>query len=122
MNKKGILVKDSKILLLGFTFKEDCPDIRNTKVIDIYSTLHEYTSDITVYDAWANSAKVAHEYGISILTAGLDNLVGQFDAVVLCVGHKEFRHMNIRGFLRSDMGVVYDVKAVLSKDIIDGRL
>lgn len=122
MNKKGILVKDSKILLLGFTFKEDCPDIRNTKVIDIYSTLHEYTSDITVYDAWANSAKVAHEYGISILTAGLDNLVGQFDAVVLCVGHKEFRHMNIRDFLRSDMGVVYDVKAVLSKDIIDGRL
>ena len=84
--------------------------------------VNEYTSDITVYDAWANSAKVAHEYGISILTAGLDNLVGQFDAVVLCVGHKEFRHMNIRGFLRSDMGVVYDVKAVLSKDIIDGRL
>lgn len=122
MNMKGILVKDSKILLLGFTFKEDCPDIRNTKVIDIYSTLHEYTPNITIYDSWANPEKVTHEYGVSIITTGLNDMVGQFDAVILCVGHKEFQHMNIRDFLRPDIGVVYDVKAVLSKDMIDGRL
>ena len=122
MNKKGLLIKDSKILLLGFTFKEDCPDIRNTKVIDIYSTLHEYTPNITIYDAWVNSDKVLHEYGISILTTGINDLFGQFDTVVLCVGHKEFQHMNIRGFLRSNAGIVYDIKGVLSKNVIDGRL
>lgn len=122
MNKKGILIKDSRILLLGFTFKEDCPDIRNTKVIDIYSTLHEYTDNIAVYDPWANSDKVKHEYDLPIVTNGLNNLIGGFDVVVLCVGHKEFKKMNIRDFLRSENGVVYDVKSILSKDIIDGRL
>ena len=122
MNKKGILIKDSRILLLGFTFKEDSPDIRNTKVIDIYSTLHEYTDNIAVYDPWANSDKVKHEYDLPIVTNGLNNLIGGFDVVVLCVGHKEFKKMNIRDFLRSENGVVYDVKSILSKDIIDGRL
>ena len=122
MNKKGILIIDSRILLLGFTFKEDCPDIRNTKVIDIYSTLHEYTDNITVYDPWADSDKVKHEYDLSIVTDGLNNLIEGFDVVVLCVGHKDFKKMNIRDFLRSENGVVYDVKSILSKDIIDGRL
>lgn len=122
MNKKGILIIDSRILLLGFTFKEDCPDIRNTKVIDIYSTLHEYTDNITVYDPWADSDKVKYEYDLSIVTDGLNNLIEGFDVVVLCVGHKDFKKMNIRDFLRSENGVVYDVKSILSKDIIDGRL
>ena len=122
MNKKGILIIDSRILLLGFTFKEDCPDIRNTKVIDIYSTLHEYTDNITVYDPWAESDKVKHEYDLSIVTDGLNNLIEGCDVVVLCVGHKDFKKMNIRDFLRSENGVVYDVKSILSKDIIDGRL
>ena len=62
MNKKGVLVKDARILLLGITFKENCPDIRNTKIVDIYSTLREYTSNITVYDPWADKAHVEHEY------------------------------------------------------------
>ena len=66
MNKKGVIVKDAKILLLGFTFKENCPDVRNTKIVDIYTTLQEYTNNITVYDPWANSAIVKHEYGIDI--------------------------------------------------------
>ena len=68
MNKKGILVKDAKILILGITFKENCPDIRNTKVVDIYHTLSEYTHNIDVYDPWANAERVEHEYGISIKT------------------------------------------------------
>ena len=122
MNKKGVLVKDSNILLLGFTFKEDCPDIRNTKVIDIYTTLHEYTSNITVYDPWADSNKVKHEYGIDIMTDDINVLKGKFDTVILCVAHKNFRYINIRDFLRLDDGVVYDVKSVLDRKYIDGRL
>ena len=66
MNKKGVMVKDSKILILGVTFKENCPDIRNTKVVDIYNTLKEYTDNITVYDPWANPDKVKEEYGIDV--------------------------------------------------------
>ena len=67
MNKRGVLVKDSKILLLGITFKENCPDVRNTKIVDIYSTLKEYTSDIVVYDPWVNKEVVKKEYGIDII-------------------------------------------------------
>ena len=68
MNKKGVLVKDARILILGITFKENCPDVRNTKIVDIYQTLEEYTQSITVYDPWANPEKVKSEYGINIVT------------------------------------------------------
>ncbi|MBQ3629734.1 MAG: nucleotide sugar dehydrogenase [Prevotella sp.] len=118
MNKKGVIVKDSKILILGITFKENCPDIRNTKVVDIYHTLKEYTDDITVYDPWANCDHVMHEYGI-----GITNTMPKrkFDAVILAVAHKEFIEMDIKSFV-SPNGVVYDVKGILPRDIIDGRL
>ena len=76
MNKKGILVKNSNILLLGITFKENCPDIRNTKIVDIYSTLQEYTSNIVVYDPWANIDRVKHVYGIKLETQNIDTLKG----------------------------------------------
>ncbi|WP_101542552.1 nucleotide sugar dehydrogenase [Bacteroides cutis] len=122
MNKKGILVKDSKILLLGITFKENCPDIRNTKIVDIYSTLQEYTSDIVVYDPWANADKVKHEYGIELTTQDINELKGKFDAVILGVAHNEFKSVNIRDFLSTSNGVVYDVKGILDKTVIDGRL
>lgn len=123
MNKKGLLVKDSKILLIGFTFKENCPDIRNTKVIDIYHTLSEYTHNITVYDPWADSASVKKEYGIDIAEINYDNLKGQYDAVVLCVAHEVFLGWNVREFLTDKKtGVVYDVKGVLDRSQIDGRL
>ena len=122
MNMKGLIVKDANILLLGFTFKENCPDVRNTKVIDIYSTLCEYTSNITVYDSWADPQKVKSEYGLDIVVDGLNYLKNKFDAVVLCVAHSEYAHLNIRDFLWTDNGVIYDVKSVLDKDMIDGRL
>lgn len=123
MNKKGLLVKDSKILLLGFTFKEDCPDIRNTKVIDIYYTLSKYTHNITVYDPWANADTVKKEYGIDIAIINYDNLKGQYDAVVLCVAHEVFLEWDVREFLTDKKtGVVYDVKGVLDRSQIDGRL
>ena len=122
MNKKGILVKDAKILLLGITFKENCPDIRNTKIVDIYSTLNEYTSNITVYDPWANAQKVEHEYRIKIIPVDMEILKGQFDAVILGVGHNEFKSLNLRDFLAIENGVIYDVKGILPKEMVDGRL
>ena len=118
MNKKGILVKDAKILILGITFKENCPDIRNTKVVDIYHTLSEYTNNIDVYDPWANAERVEHEYGISIKTQLPDE---KYDAVILAVAHNEFRDLDFSA-VRAANSVVYDVKGVLSRDIIDARL
>lgn len=115
MNKKGVLVKDSNILLLGITFKENCPDIRNTKVVDIYSTLLEYTKNISVYDPWANAEKVYEEYGIRMI----DNI--NDDAIILAVGHNEFKTIDIKA-LGNDISVVFDVKCFLDRAIVDGRL
>ena len=118
MNKKGVLVKDAKILLLGITFKENCPDIRNTKVVDIYNTLAEYTNNVTVYDPWANAASVKHEYGIDIIT----ELSGEkYNAVVLAVAHNEFKELDVTSLVQ-DNSVIYDVKGVLPREIVDGRL
>lgn len=122
MNKKGVLVKDSQILILGFTFKENCPDVRNTKVIDIYHTLEEYTKNIIVYDPWANTNRVKHGYGVELVSRSLETMKGQYDAVVLAVAHKEFASLDIRSFLKDENGVVYDVKGVLNREVIDGRL
>ena len=121
MNKKGLLVKDAHILILGVTFKENCPDIRNTKVVDIRSSLHEYTDNITVYDPWANVEAVKKEYGIDIISSGLDTLKGRFDAVILAVAHNEFAHYDVRSLLKEG-GVVYDVKGSLDRRMVDGRL
>ena len=123
MNKKGILVKDSKILILGITFKENCPDIRNTKVVDIYHTLQEYTHNIVVFDPWADTERVNKEYKISLSADSLNELKGKFDAVILAVAHNQFKECNVREFLsEADKGVVYDVKGILDRNIIDGRL
>ena len=118
MNKKGVMVKDSKILILGVTFKENCPDIRNTKVIDIYHTLKEYTDNITIFDPWAKPEKVKEEYDVEITNTLNDN---NFDAVILAVSHKEFLKLDIKSLVKNG-GVVYDVKGFLDRDIIDGRL
>lgn len=119
MNKKGVLVKDANILLLGITFKENCPDIRNTKIVDIYTTLSEYTNNITIYDPWADKAEVQHEYQIEISNT-LDT-TKKYDAIILGVAHKEFLEIDIPSLLNEN-GVVYDVKGILDRNIIDGRL
>ena len=119
MNKKGVMVKDSKILILGITFKENCPDIRNTKVVDIYHTLLEYTPNITIYDPWANKEHVIHEYNIDIVN-NISNKE-KYDTVILAVAHKEFQTLDIRTLVKGN-GVVYDVKGILPRDIVDGRL
>lgn len=119
MNKKGVMVKDADILILGITFKENCPDIRNTKVVDIYHTLQEYTNNITIYDPWTNSAAVKKEYCIDVVK---ELPIGKrFDAVILGVAHKEFLELDVKSLVK-ECGVIYDVKGVLSRDCIDGRL
>lgn len=118
MNKKGVPVKDADILILGFTFKDNCPDIRNTKIIDIYHTLFEYTHNITIYDPMADIDKVRREYGMDIVG---DMPVGKYDTVVLGVAHDLFKHLDVKSLLK-DNGVIYDVKGVLPRDIVDGRL
>ena len=118
MNKKGVMVKDAKILILGITFKENCPDIRNTKVVDIYHTLQEYTGNITVCDPWAASDRVEKEYGINVVS---EVPADRFDAVILAVAHKEFMDLDVRSLVREG-GVVYDVKGVLDREKVDARL
>lgn len=118
MLKKGIQVLDSNILIIGFTFKENCPDVRNTKVIDIYKALKEYHLNIVVYDPWANPDIVKHEYGISIINELPSN---KFDAAISAVAHKEFENLNVTNLLNENH-VVFDVKGTLNRDIIDGRL
>lgn len=121
MNLKGVKVKDSRILILGITFKENCPDIRNTKIVDIYHTLAEYSSDITIYDPWANADAVRHEYGIDIANTLPEG--NNYDAVILAVAHNQFKDLDIRGLLADNVnGVVYDVKGILPREIIDDRL
>lgn len=118
MNKKGILIKDANILVLGITFKENCPDIRNTKIVDIYHTLREYTSNIDIYDPWANVEKVKSEYGIDIMS----NLPKKkYEAIILAVAHEQFKDIDFSD-LKKDLSVIYDVKGILPRNIIDGRL
>lgn len=118
MNKKGVIVKDAKILLMGVTFKENCPDVRNTKIVDIYTTLQEYTNNITVYDPWANADVVKHEYGIDITT---ELPTEKFDAIIMGVAHKQFLELDMKSLVKEG-GVIYDVKGLLPRDIVDGRL
>lgn len=118
MNKKGGMVKDAKILLMGVTFKENCPDVRNTKIVDIYTTLQEYTNNVTVYDPWANADVVKHEYGIDITT---ELPIEKFDAVIMGVAHKQFLSLDVKSLVKEG-GVIYDVKGLLPRDIVDGRL
>lgn len=117
MLKKGIYVLNSNILILGFTFKENCPDVRNTKVIDIYRALKEYDLNITVYDPWANPAIARREYGIEITN---ELPAAQFDATILAVAHNEFKTLDVRRFGKP-ASVVYDVKWLLGNNC-DGKL
>ena len=118
MLKKGIQVLNSNILILGFTFKENCPDVRNTKVIDIYNALKEYNLNITVYDPWASQEIVKREYEIEVINTLPQN---KYEAVVLAVAHQKFDGLDIKYYLK-DLSVVYDVKGFLPEMLIDGRL
>ena len=118
MLKKGIQVLQSHILILGFTFKENCPDVRNTRVIDIYHTLSQYNLQLTVSDPWADVRRVKEEYDIELHN---DIPAGPYDAVILAVSHAQFEKLDISSLLKPQ-SVVYDVKAVLDRGHVDGRL
>jgi UDP-N-acetyl-D-galactosamine dehydrogenase len=117
MIKKGINVNNASVLLLGITFKENCPDVRNTKIVDVIHSLEEYGMKVTTFDPWADPKEVQHEYGISCVKNIPEE---QFDAVVLGVAHKEFLDLNYAD-LQKETSVLYDVKGIL-KENIDGRL
>ena len=117
MIKKGITINGAKLLMLGITFKENCPDVRNTKIVDVISALEDYGIKITIYDPWANPAEVMHEYKLET-TKELPT--GKFDGVVLGVAHKVFLQMDIAK-LRNENSVLYDVKGILTENV-DGKL
>jgi UDP-N-acetyl-D-galactosamine dehydrogenase len=117
MIKKGIAVKGAHLLMLGITFKENCPDVRNTKIVDVITGLADYGIQVTIYDTWANSAEVKHEYGLET-TATLPNQ--KFDAVVLGVAHETFSKLDLTLFQKEN-SILYDVKGFLSGKI-DGKL
>ena len=119
MMRKDLKVIDSKVLILGFTFKEDCPDVRNTRVIDIYNELKSFDMDVCVYDPWADAAEVKHEYGIDVISGDSKPNLSEYSAIILAVGHQEFKTWDIR---KSDSQVVFDVKSVLRKELVDSRL
>ncbi|MGV9004882.1 nucleotide sugar dehydrogenase [Flavobacterium sp.] len=117
MIKKGIKVNGSKILMLGIAFKENCPDVRNTKVVDVVKALSDYETEIIIYDPWANPEEVKHEYGLDTVS---ELPKDKYDAVVLAVSHKEFSFLDFDK-LKKENGIVFDVKGVLNEKA-DARL
>jgi len=117
MVKKGINVKGASTLILGITFKENCPDIRNTKAIDVYNELINYNVNAQVYDPWASTEEVKKNFGIDLI----DKIEQKYDAIVLAVAHNEFKEINLIK-ISSDPSVIYDVKAFLEKEMVDARL
>lgn len=120
MIQKGICIKGANILVLGITFKENCPDVRNTKVVDVIRSLEEYGTAVTVHDPWANPEEVVHEYNIESIKelSAISN--NKYDAVILSVSHNDFLDLDINSLLNGN-GIVYDVKGIL-KEKADSRL
>ncbi len=118
MLKKGVQVLNSTILILGFTFKENCPDIRNTKVVDIYNALKEYNLNVIVYDPWASANLVKTIYGIELIN---DLPTKKVDAAILAVAHDVFKSLDIKSLVKEE-SVIFDVKGILDRSIVDGRL
>ena len=119
MINKDIKIKKSNILILGFTFKENCPDIRNTRVIDIIKELDSYDLSLTVVDPWVNIEEFKIESKIEIFNQIPDH--SKYDAIIICVSHKEFFKLNFNEYL-NNKSVIYDVKGILDKKLTDGRL
>lgn len=117
MIKKGITINGADLLMMGITFKENCPDVRNTKIVDVIAALKDYGINITIFDPWANPEEVMHEYQL-VTTKKMDSQ--KYDAIVLGVAHKEYLDMDLKPHLKNN-AIIYDVKGIL-KTNIDGRL
>lgn len=122
MIKKGQKILNSNALILGITFKENCPDIRNTKVVDVISELKEFGCNVDIYDPWANPEEVFKEYGLNILTKPTSLIEKQYNAIILAVSHNDFLKLDINSLLQNKNCVVYDIKSILPIEQVDGRL
>ena len=115
--KKGHKIEGSKVLILGITFKENCPDIRNSRVIDVYQELKEFGVEVEVYDPWASKQEVKEEYNITLL----DSLKDKYDGILLAVSHEEYKLLNLENFKNTN-AVIFDIKGIYDKNIVDARL
>lgn len=118
MIKKGLSVQGANALILGVTFKENCPDVRNTKVVDVYKELKEYGVNVDIYDPWADASEVKHEYNIDILPRISDK---KYEAVIVAVAHNEFLTLDL-SILKNRNAVIFDLKACLDRSLVDSRL
>lgn len=118
MIKKNIKVNGAKVLNLGITFKENCPDVRNTKVVDVYKELIQYGVDVDIYDPWADTDEVMHEYGVEIYKQLPSKT---YDAIIVAVAHNEFLSLDLT-HLKNEQAVVYDIKSCLNRNLVDARL
>ena len=116
MIHKGVAIKNANVLVLGFTFKENCPDVRNTKVVDIVNALHDYNTNVIIYDPWAKPEEVMHEYSLKVVNE-LPKI--KYSAIILAVAHEKFKNLDIKSFKLSEDSVVYDVKGFLPREIAD---
>ncbi|WP_409989777.1 Vi polysaccharide biosynthesis UDP-N-acetylglucosamine C-6 dehydrogenase TviB [Cellvibrio sp.] len=121
LTKRKVHVVDARVLIMGLTFKENCPDLRNTGVIDIIKEMKTFNTQVDVYDPWANPEEAFHEYGLSLIDAPQKNT---YDAIIICVAHNQFVEMGARGIreLGKEYNVIFDVKHVLPKSAVDARL
>ena len=124
MTQKRIHVVDAKILIIGLTFKEDCPDVRNTRVIDLINQFTTYNCQVDIYDPWVDKQEVEEEYDITPITDHQSLPYRYYDAVILAVAHKQFKAMNENDFrkLGKQNHILYDIKYLLKPDQTDGRL
>jgi len=115
--KKGHKIDGSRVLILGITFKENCPDTRNTRVVDIYHELKQFGVQVDIHDPWANAEAVMKEYGMKLLT----NLNLKYDAIILAVAHDEYKNLDINK-LTNPHSVIFDTKAFIKRELVDARL
>ena len=121
MIQKEIPVKGAKALILGITFKENCPDIRNTRVVDVVAELQSYGVMVDIFDPWASAKEVEEEYGLTLNDDKESLQSDSYDSIILCVSHAEFSDFTVQNYLK-DKSVVYDVKGVWDDALVDGRL
>ena len=118
---RGLCIKDSRVLILGITFKENCPDIRNTRVIDVIRELENFGCSVDVHDPWADDDQVIAEYGINLVSVNLNGDLVKYDSIVVAVAHDEFRDLDLKGFCKEG-SVIFDLKGILPEDAGDGVL
>jgi UDP-N-acetyl-D-galactosamine dehydrogenase len=119
MIDKDLKIKGSKVLIMGITFKENCPDVRNTKVVDIYAELKQFGINVDIYDPWADKNEVRHEYGLDIISEVDDTL--SYNAIVVAVAHDEYKNFDFRTY-KSNNTVIFDAKSFVDRELVDGRL